>query len=168
MADSVLILGIDPGLNRTGYGLVTAAGAALELADFGTIAPPRRLSLAERLACLYDGLREVFERWQPAEVSVEEPFVALNVRSAMAIGQARAVAILAAAHARLPVFQYAPTAVKTAIAGYGRGDKAQVQEVVRLQLGLREAPQPADASDALAIAICHAAHRRHQALTVSS
>jgi crossover junction endodeoxyribonuclease RuvC len=167
MAERVIILGIDPGLTRTGYGLVLYQASGLELVHYGTIAPPRRLTLAERLAVLYDELKRAAVEWKPDEVAVEEPFVAANVRSAMAIGQARAVALLVAAHLGLPVFQYAPTAVKTAISGYGHGDKAQVQEAVRLQLGLRAAPHPADAADALAIAICHAAHRRHAALAAS-
>lgn len=168
MADSLVILGIDPGLTRTGYGLIRALSTEIELVHYGTFSPTRRLDVAERLAQLYDELSRVITAWRPVEVAVEEPFVAANVRSAMAIGQARAVALLAAAHAGLPVFQYAPAAIKAAIAGYGRGDKAQVQEVVRLQLGLEQAPYPSDAADALAIAICHVAHRRTQALTRGS
>lgn len=168
MTGPLVILGVDPGLTRTGFGLIRVLDNGLALVHYGTFSPTRQGGLAERLAQLYDALKQVIATWQPAEVAVEEPFVAANVRSAMAIGQARAVVLLAAAHAGLPVFQYAPTAIKTAIAGYGRSDKAQVQQVVRLQLGLHEVPSPADAADALAIAICHAAHRRHQALTRST
>jgi crossover junction endodeoxyribonuclease RuvC len=94
------------------------------------------------------------------ELAIEQPFVALNTRSAFAIGEARAAAILAAAHVGVAVYQYTPAAVKQAVTGYGRGSKEQVGEMVRLQFGLREAPAPADASDAVAIALCHVAHRR--------
>jgi crossover junction endodeoxyribonuclease RuvC len=105
----------------------------------------------------------VIERWRPLEVAVEDPFVAQNARSAFAIGEARAVALLAAAQAGLPVRAYAPAEVKLAVAGYGRSDKAQVQELVRVQLGMSTAAEPVDASDALAVALCHHLRRRTEA-----
>jgi crossover junction endodeoxyribonuclease RuvC len=106
----------------------------------------------------------VIERWQPDEAAVEEAFVAANKRVAIAMGQARGVALLAAAEAGMPVFEYSASEVKQAVSGYGRGSKEQVQEMLRLQLGLEAAPQPADAADALATALCHLARRRAEAL----
>ncbi len=117
----------------------------------------------ERLHHIYLELCAVIERWQPSEVAVEDVFFAKNARSAFAIGEARAVAMLAAAQAGLTVRPYPPTEVKLAVTGYGRSDKAQVQELVRIQLGLQEAPEPADAADALAVAICHHIKRRSEA-----
>jgi crossover junction endodeoxyribonuclease RuvC len=104
---------------------------------------------------LYVQLVDLLDRYQPAEVAIEEPFVAKNARSALAVGQARAVAILAAAEAGLPVYEYTPNQVKRSIANYGHSGKERVQEMVRLQLGLDTPPQPYDAADALAIALCH-------------
>jgi len=149
------VLGIDPGLRVTGWGIVGERGDALWSPASGTVATPRAGPTEERLHHIFRGLCAVIERWRPAQVAVEDPFVAQNARSAFAIGEARAIALLAAAQAGLPVRPYAPAEVKLAVAGYGRSDKAQVQELVRVQLGLDAAPQPADAADALAVAICH-------------
>ena len=109
----------------------------------------------ERLHQIFKELCDVIARWKPAEVAVEEPFVGANVRSAFAVGEARAIALLAAAQAGLAAGGYAPTEVKLAVTGYGRSDKTQVQELVRVQLGMVEAPKSEDASDALAVALCH-------------
>ena len=119
--------------------------------------------LPERLRRLCFGLREVIACWQPLEVAVEEAFVAANKRVAIAMGEARGVALLAAAEADLPVFEYSASEVKQAASGYGRSSKEQVQEMLRLQLGLEAAPQPADAADALATALCHLMRRRAEA-----
>lgn len=162
----VLVLGVDPGLRITGWGLVVMHGADLRLVGHGTVRP--KGTTAERLAGIYDGLHAVIGAHAPAEVAIEQPFVALNTRSAFAIGEARAAAILAAAHAHLPVHEYTPAAVKQAVTGYGRGSKEQVGEMVRLQFGLSTAPAPADASDAIAIALCHLAHRRTAGLMRAS
>jgi crossover junction endodeoxyribonuclease RuvC len=129
----------------------------------GAIATPRDRPAEERLHHIFRGLCKVIEQWKPGEVAVEDPFVAENARSAFAIGEARAVALLAAAVAGLPVRPYAPAEIKLAVAGHGRSDKAQVQELVRIQLGLAEAPRPADAADALAVAICHHVRRNADA-----
>jgi crossover junction endodeoxyribonuclease RuvC len=150
-------------LQVTGWGVVLAEGEALRSLDCGAIATRRQRPTAERLHEIYRSLCDVIERWRPAEVAVEEPFVAENARSALAIGEARAVALLAAAQAGLPVGQYAPAAVKLTVAGNGRSGKPQVQELVRVQLGLAAAPEPVDASDALAVAICHHLRRRAEA-----
>lgn len=169
---SLVVLGIDPGLRATGWGVLALAsiGAGLRereettVLGYGVVATETGVPLPERLRQLFVGLREVIGRWQPAEVAVEEAFVAANRRVAITMGEARGIALLAAAEAGLPVFDYSATAVKQAVSGYGRGSKEQVQEMLRLQLGLEAAPQPADAADALATALCHLAHRRTEAL----
>jgi crossover junction endodeoxyribonuclease RuvC len=146
---------VDPGLRVTGWGIVAAEAEGLRSLACGAIATQARRPAEERLYASFRGLCALIERWRPLEVAVEDPFVAENARSAFAIGEARAVALLAAAQAALPVRPYTPAEVKLAVTGYGRGDKRQVQELVRLQLGLDAPPQPADAADALAVAICH-------------
>ena len=161
-ASGTLVLGVDPGLRVTGFGLVRTDGRVLELVAHGALRP--KGDTPARLAAIYAGLSEVIAAHRPQELAIEQPFVALNTRSAFAIGEARAAAILAAAHARIPVHEYTPNAVKQAVTGYGHGSKEQVGEMVRLQFGLRTAPAPADASDAVAIALCHVAHRRMAAL----
>ena len=159
----LLVLGVDPGLRVTGWGIVGAAGEELRALASGAIAPPTDRPREERLHQIYRELCAVIERWRPAEVAVEDTFVAQNARSALAIGEARAVALLAAAQAGLAVGAYAPAAVKLTVAGHGRSDKMQIQEMVRLQLGLATVPEPVDASDALAVALCHHLRRRAEA-----
>jgi len=156
----LVVLGVDPGLRVTGWGVVVAANGDLRALASGAVGLRGKRRPEERLHHIFRELRAVIARWQPAEVAVEDPFVARNARSAFAIGEARAVALLAAAETGLPVHPYAPAAIKLAVSGYGRGDKAQVQEMVRLQLGLDAAPEPVDASDALAVALCHQLRRR--------
>ncbi len=157
------MLGVDPGLRVTGWGIVGAAGERLRALASGAVRTRSDRPREERLLRIFRELGAVIQRWRPAEVAVEDPFVAENARSAFAIGEARAVALLAAAQAGLPVSAYAPAEVKLAVAGSGRSDKAQVQEMVRLQLGLEKAPQPADVADALAVALCHQLRRRTEA-----
>jgi crossover junction endodeoxyribonuclease RuvC len=151
----LVILGIDPGLRVTGWGIVSADGDAMRSLASGAISLRGDRRPEERLHHIYKELGAVIAQWTPAEVAVEDPFVGENARSAFAIGEARAAALLAAAEAGLRVRPYAPAEVKIAVTGYGRSDKAQVQELVRVQLGLEKAPRPADAADALAVAICH-------------
>jgi crossover junction endodeoxyribonuclease RuvC len=160
-SNPLIVLGIDPGLTVTGWGAVEARSSHYRWLGCGAIATTAKQPVEQRLHKIYGQLCEVISRWQPGEVAVEDPFVAQNARSAFAIGEARAVALLAAAQAGLAVRAYAPAEVKLTIAGYGRSDKTQVQEMVRLQLGLAQAPEPADAADALAVALCH--HLRRQA-----
>ena len=162
--NEALILGIDPGLRVTGYGLIAQSGNDVEAVDFGCFTVDPKLPLPERLATLFGCLQDLIARHGPSEVAIEQPFVAANVHSALAIGEARALAVLAAGLAGLPVEQYSPAEVKRAVTGYGRGPKEQVQEMVRLQLGLREVPQPFDAADALAVALCHLSRARSRAL----
>ncbi len=149
------ILGVDPGTATTGYGVIDSEDDEITLVDYGALVSPARSPIGERLSYIYKGLLEVISRYQPEAVAIEEPFVAKNVRSALAIGRAQAIAILAAASKGIPSYEYTPTQVKQRVANYGASSKEQIQEMVKLQLGLSEIPQPSDAADALAIAICH-------------
>ncbi|MBI5014250.1 MAG: crossover junction endodeoxyribonuclease RuvC [Deltaproteobacteria bacterium] len=147
-------LGIDPGSRATGFGVVDLTGNRLVHVACGAIHTPSRASAPERLAIIYRGLLDVIERHRPEEVGVESIFQARNARSALVLGQARGVALLSVELARLPIVEYTPMQVKLAVVGYGRAEKGQVQEMVRRLLALPEAAGP-DASDALAVAICH-------------
>ena len=149
------VLGIDPGTVVMGYGVIESEGDNIALVDYGAIKVPQHSEIGERLSHLYDNLIRIINLHYPDAIAVEQPFVAKNVKSAMAIGRAQAVALLAAANCNVPACEYTPTKVKRMVANYGAGGKEQVQEMVRLQLGLADVPQPADAADALAVAICH-------------
>jgi len=138
-----------------GYGVIEDRDDEIALVDYGALNSPARSPIGERLSYLYNGLVEIISRCQPDAVAVEQPFMAKNVKSAMAVGRAQAVAILAAANRQIPTYEYTPTQVKQRVADYGASSKEQIQEMVRLQLGLSQAPQPSDAADALAVAICH-------------
>ncbi|MDH7486531.1 MAG: crossover junction endodeoxyribonuclease RuvC [Anaerolineae bacterium] len=151
----MLVLGVDPGTAITGYGLVREDDGELTLAACGVITTSADLPLAERLAIIYRRLSELIAEHRPQAVAVEQLFFSRNVRTALAVGQARGVALLAAAHAGLPVAEYTPLQVKQAVVGYGQADKAQVQEMVRVVLRLDAVPQPDDAADAVAVAVCH-------------
>jgi len=153
-----VLLGIDPGLRITGYGLLTLHAGALAHLDHGSIRT-RPGEHATRLLQIHSAVAALLEKWEVDELAIEKQFVALNPSSAFAVGEARAVCILAAAMAGVPVFEYTPTEVKQAVTSFGRSGKDQVQEMVRMQFGLERAPEPADAADALAAAICHAALR---------
>lgn len=150
------MLGVDPGTAILGYGVVAMQGEALEAVDYGVLTTSASLPLTSRLLLLFEGLTEIIERVSPTEVAVEQLFFSRNVQSAFAVGQARGVALLAAARQGLGVAEYTPQQVKQAVAGYGRATKSQVQSMVQVMLALKEIPQPDDAADALAIAICHA------------
>jgi crossover junction endodeoxyribonuclease RuvC len=154
------VLGIDPGTLNLGYGVVDEEGVEMTMVACGALSLPSKVPVERRLSSLYRKLSEIVARYKPDEVAIEEPFVAGNARSALAIGRAQAIAILAAANENLPIFRYLPTQVKQQVTNYGGSDKEQVQEMVRLQLGLAQPPQPSDAADALAVAICHL-HQRH-------
>jgi crossover junction endodeoxyribonuclease RuvC len=151
----MLVLGIDPGTAITGYGLVKGESDVLTLVTHGAITTPSDWPLPERLQRIYQELTALIEDGQPTAVAVEELFFSKNVRTALSVGQARGVALLAAANAGLPIHEYTPLQVKQAIAGYGRATKDQVQQMVRMLLGLDSVPQPDDAADAIAVAICH-------------
>jgi len=151
----MIILGIDPGTVTMGYGIIEAVEDRTELVGYGALVCRARSPIGERLCYLYDSLLEIIARYRPDAMAVEQPFMARNARSALAIGRAQAVAILAAASRHIPVYEYTPAQVKQRVANYGASSKEQIQEMVRLQLGLPEVPQPTDAADALAVAICH-------------
>ncbi len=151
----MLVLGIDPGTAITGYGIVSCEGGALQPVAFGVIRTSGG-SLPPRLLQLHRELLELIAAYHPTESSVEELFFARNARTALSVGHARGVILLALAEAHVPTYEYTPLQVKQAITGYGRADKAQVQQMVRVLLGLEATPKPDDAADALAIAICHA------------
>jgi crossover junction endodeoxyribonuclease RuvC len=151
----MLILGIDPGTVALGYGLIEAKDDQLRMLDCGVLRASHLKSIDRRLLQLYTSLIELLTRWKPDEVAIEAPFVARNVRSALAIGRAQAVAMLSAAVWNIPVYTYPPAKIKQMVANYGSSQKEQVGQMVRIQLGLKEVPQPSDAADALAVAICH-------------
>jgi crossover junction endodeoxyribonuclease RuvC len=154
-AGGVLTLGIDPGIAICGFGLVAEEKGALHMIAYGAITTQAGEPPAERLRVVYRGLRDLIGSYHPADVAVEELFFNKNVRTALQVGQARGVAMLAAAEADLDVAEYTPLQVKQAMVGYGRAAKSQVQEMVRVMLGLDRIPEPDDAADALAVAICH-------------
>lgn len=149
------ILGIDPGTVTTGYGVIESRDDQMTLIDYGALSPPRS-PIGERLFFIYRGLLKVISHHKPDEIAIEEPFLAKNVRSALAVGRAQAIAILAAASKRVPSYEYTPAQVKQTVADYGGSGKEQIQQMVKLLLGLSEVPEPEDAADALAVAICHA------------
>jgi crossover junction endodeoxyribonuclease RuvC len=152
------ILGIDPGSDTTGYGLIESDGSRHSSILFGAIRTSPRLPFHERLLQIYTQLMEILSRETIDAVAVENVFHAANARSALRLGHARGVALLVAAQQKLPVFEYSPLEIKSAIVGYGRAEKSQVQMMVQLLLNLEQTPAPADAADALAVAICHS-HR---------
>ncbi len=149
------ILGIDPGTVTMGYGVIESREDEITLLDCAALTSSPRSPIGERLSYFYSELLGVISRYQPTAVAIEQPFVSKNVRSALAIGKAQAVAILAAANKGIPAYEYTPAQIKQRVADYGASSKEQIQEMVRLQLGLSQVPQPSDAADALAVAICH-------------
>ncbi len=150
------MLGVDPGTAITGYGMVRLAGGVVEPVIYGVITTPASLPLPVRLQHLYRQLQTLIDAHHPTEASVEELFFARNTRTALSVGHARGVILLALADADLPTYEYTPLQVKQAITGYGRAGKEQMQQMVRLLLRLEAIPQPDDVADALAVAICHA------------
>jgi len=160
----VLVLGIDPGTAITGYGLVHENDEGLALVDCGVITTPADQPLPQRLQTIYRGLAAIIGQHRPDQVAVEELFFSRNVRTALSVGQARGVVLLAAAEAGLPLHEYKPLEVKQTVAGYGGADKRQVQEMVRMLLHLEQVPEPDDAADAVAVAVCHVHSARMRAL----
>jgi crossover junction endodeoxyribonuclease RuvC len=151
----VKIFGIDPGSERTGYGCVESVGSRQRIVSSGAITSPAGASFPEKLRLIHHRLTTILAECAPDCVAIESLFHAANVRSALKLGHARGVAMLAAVEAGLPVVEYTPAEVKRAVVGYGRAEKHQVQQMVKLILGLPAVPSPHDAADALAIAICH-------------
>jgi crossover junction endodeoxyribonuclease RuvC len=154
----IVVMGIDPGVASTGFGVVRVAGASMSAIDGGVIEAPADESLAERLALIHRELEQLISWHEPVAVALEDLYFGKNVRSAIAVGQARGVAMLAAAQHDVPCFDYTPQAVKLAVCGSGAADKPQVQQMVGALLHLPKPPQSDHAADALAVAICHAGH----------
>jgi crossover junction endodeoxyribonuclease RuvC len=161
----MIILGIDPGTAITGYGIVKFSGNHFKVLDYGKILTSNKIDLANRLKCIYYSLEELINKYNPDHLAVEELFFNKNTRTALAVGHARGVILLAGAYHNISVFEYTPLQVKQAVVGYGRAEKKQVQEMVRIILNLDEIPKPDDVSDALAITICHAHSFRMNRLT---
>lgn len=155
---TVRILGLDPGLRHTGWGVIDVSGNRLSHVADGAVHPDPDLALADRLVELHRGLTEVLRTWTPDEAAVEETFVNANAASALLLGQARAVSLLVPALGGLPVAEYPNNQVKKSVVGQGRADKAQVQAMIRILLPGAGIKSP-DAADALAVAVCHAHHR---------
>ncbi len=151
----MIVLGIDPGTVVMGYGVIDSSGTDVTLVKYGVFNTDSRSPIGERLNFLYSNLNTVIKEYSPEVMAVERPFVAKNAQSAFAVGRAQAVAILAAANNRIPCFEYTPREVKQRVANYGAGSKEQIQQMVMFQLGLEELPEPSDAADALAVALCH-------------
>ena len=150
------IMGIDPGTRIVGYGMIETVGSRIVPITFGTIRTNPREDYVRCLRTIFDNLGRILREQQPDEVAVEEAFYGKSVSAALRMGEGRGVAMIAAALSDKPLFQYSPAEVKKAVVGNGRAHKSQVQEMIKMLLGLREAPQPEDAADALAVAICHA------------
>jgi crossover junction endodeoxyribonuclease RuvC len=162
----MLVIGIDPGTAITGYGLVEdTADGGLTVRDYGVILTPANTPMPERLLEIHHRLHEILLLHRPASGAVEKLFFQKNVRTALAVGQARGVAVMTLAACQMPVYEYTPLEVKQAVAGYGGADKNQVQQMVKALLGLQEIPKPDDAADALAVAICHL-HSAHMQLMI--
>jgi crossover junction endodeoxyribonuclease RuvC len=157
-------LGIDPGTAITGYGVIEGEGDSLVVTTYGAVTTPANQPLAQRLQHIYRELRALITEWHPDSAAVEELFFSKNARTALSVGHARGVALLALTEAGLPIQEYKPAEVKQAVAGYGNAPKQQVQGMVQLLLNLDEVPRPDDAADALAVAICHFHSARWQSL----
>ena len=160
-SDSCIILGVDPGTRISGYGVICIQNQTYILLDYGCIRPPPGLKLSERYLVIFDSINELIEKHQPSALVVETQYVHKNVQSALKLGMARGAVIIAGKKRGLSIFEYAPTVAKRAVVGYGRASKYQVQKMVQCLLKLSSPPQPEDAADALALAICHAHSAPH-------
>jgi crossover junction endodeoxyribonuclease RuvC len=160
----MIILGVDPGTAITGFGLIASDGDALRVIEYGAITTPADWAMPRRLAHIYRELTLLIAKHQPTDAVVEKLFFSKNVRTALSVGQARGVALLVAAQAQVAIHEYTPLEIKQAVVGYGRAEKAQIQQMVKLLLQLDHVPHPDDAADALAVAICHAHSARYKNL----
>jgi len=160
----MLVLGIDPGTAITGWGVVRQDGDALVLVAYGTVNTSQDVPMPQRLQTIHRELGEIISQHGPDGVAVEKLFFSKNVRTALTVGQARGVAVLAVAEAGIPVHEYTPLEVKQSVVGYGRATKDQIQQLVKMLLHLDSVPQPDDAADAIAVAICHIHSARLEAI----
>lgn len=152
----MIIMGIDPGFAIMGYGVLDYKGNHFHVLDYGAITTAAGIPLPRRLLSLEEGLVKLIDQYKPVAVSVEDLYFNNNAKTAIKVGQGRGVALLCAARAGIPVYEYTPLQVKQGVTGYGRADKKQMQQMVKVLLSLESIPKPDDAADALAIAICHA------------
>lgn len=152
----MIILGIDPGIAILGYGIVEYNGNSFKTLDYGAVLTDSKETTPNRLNKIYEELEKLLDIYKPDAVAIEELFFNKNAKTAIVVGQARGVAILAAAQRNLEIFEYTPLQVKQGVVGYGRADKKQVQVMVKTFLNLKTVPKPDDVADALAVAICHA------------
>lgn len=150
------IIGIDPGTGILGFGVIDFAKGKAKLITAGVITTPAHTPIDERLEEIFDGLTEIINETKPEVMSIEKLFFSQNVTTAISVAQARGVAMLTGRKAKLPIAEYTPQQIKQTLSGYGKADKKQIQEMVRMQLGLTEVPKPDDCADALAAAITHA------------
>jgi crossover junction endodeoxyribonuclease RuvC len=167
MSRPIRILGIDPGLRRTGWGVVEIAGNALSFRGCGSVTTDDRDALATRLLAIHDGLMRILDEYRPDEAAVEITFVNKDAKATLKLGQARGIAMVAPARAGVPVAEYAPNLVKKSIVGSGHGDKAQVRMMIGVLLPKAD-PGSDDAADALAIAVTHAHHRQSLVLRIAA
>jgi len=151
----MIILGIDPGIAIVGYSIVECKGNYFKSIDYGCITTDSKLLFPDRLKIIYDELSQIIDKYNPEDLAIEELFFNKNVKTAIKVGQARGVAVLAAVNKGLGIYEYTPLQIKQAVVGYGRAEKYQVQEMVKMLLNLKEIPKPDDAADALAVSICH-------------
>lgn len=152
----VVILGIDPGLAIVGWGVIDYKGSRFDVLGYGSIQTPAGMPTEQRLAAIYDGLKEIIEKYKPDQMAVEELFFNTNQTTGIRVAEARGVILLCATKHGVPTFEYTPLQVKQSVVGYGRAEKKQVITMVTMLLGLKSAPKPDDTADALAIAVCHA------------
>jgi len=153
--DLVIVLGIDPGMAIMGYGVIESSNNAMKVLDYGVVTTPSDMDTPQRLLKIFNSVEELIQQYSPDAMAYEELFFNKNVKTALIIGHARGAAVLAGARKDIDLYEYTPLQVKQAVVGYGRADKQQVQNMVKLLLNLREIPRPDHAADALAVAICH-------------
>ncbi len=164
MTNKKIILGIDPGTRITGYGVIDDEIHPL---DFGSIRPPPQFTLADRYKILFNSLESLIERYQPVAIAVETQFVLKNAQSAIKLGMAKGMVFLAAARKAIPIYEFAPKKAKLAVVGHGNASKVQIQKMIQALLRLPNPPEPEDAADALALAICCVHHMRSPCTSLS-
>lgn len=160
----MIIIGLDPGTRITGFGIIKVSGNQYQALDYGCIRPPSKDLLTDRYLIIYNALEEIIEKYKPDALVIETQYVKENIQSAIKLGMVRGIAIIVAKKRGIPVFEYAPTKAKLAVVGRGHASKAQVQRMVQVLLRLSQLPEPEDAADALALAICHAHSAQHREL----
>ncbi|AEY65283.1 crossover junction endodeoxyribonuclease RuvC [Clostridium sp. BNL1100] len=151
----MVIMGIDPGFAITGYGVVKYEGNKFSVLDYSAVTTGASMKFSDRLLVLYNELEKLIDKYKPDAISIEELFFNKNIKTALTVGHGRGVAVLAAAKSGIDIFEYTPLQVKQSVVGYGRAEKAQIQQMVKAILNLPAIPKPDDVADALAVAICH-------------